>query len=161
MSKAGIYRVIQTIANDLLILAQTVLEDDNVSTNVKVNRNTLSESKLKDDLIVGWQAVLDSQNDVVIKALFNNYVQYIDWKRPPKYGKRPPISVLKDWAVKNGIPTDANTLWAISYAIWRDGHERRPIFGTLAEYSNKFFQSDWADRLFDAIVVNLDNFFND
>jgi hypothetical protein len=160
MSKAAIYKAIQTIANELLVLAHTTLETDRVGTNPKSGSNTLSDSQLNKDLLTVWKAVLSGRNDVVVTALFNNYVQYLDWQRPKKYGKKPPIDTLKDWAVQNGIPTDADTLWAISTAIWRDGHSRRPIFGTLNEYCNKTFESDWADRLFEALTDELDNFFN-
>lgn len=160
MSKAAIYKAIQTIANELLVLAHTTLETDNVGVNPKSGRNTLSESRLNKDLVTVWQAALSGNNDVVVTALFNNYVQYLDWQRPKKHGKKPPIDVLKEWASQNGISNDADTLWAISTAIWRDGHARRPIFGTLDEYCNRTFESDWADKLFQAVTDELDEFFN-
>jgi hypothetical protein len=77
------------------------------------------------------------------------------------YGKKPPISALKDWAAKNGIPTDAGTLYAISYAIWRDGHAGRPIFATMDKVLDGLFIEDWAPALKDAIFDNLDLLFND
>ena len=159
MSKEGVQLAINKIAGDLLALAAVILEDDTISTNRKVGRNTLRDSVLHGDLETKINQV--NGDDPVIRALFNHYVVYREWTRPPKYKKKPPISVLKDWAAKNGIPTDAGTLWAISYAIWRDGHKGRPIFATMDKELDGLFLDDWADKLHDAIVDNLDNFFND
>lgn len=159
MSVNGVRLAINKIADDLLALAALVLEDDTISVNEKIGRNTLRDSTLRGDLEA---AISQSNNeDAVIRALFNNYVVYLEWDRPPKYKKKPPISALKEWAAKNNIPTDANTLWAISYAIWRDGHKGRPIFATIDKELDGLFMEDWADQLYDAIVDNLDNFFND
>ena len=159
MSKEGVQLAINKIAGDLLALAGVILEDDTISTNRKVGTNTLRDSVLHGDLETKINQV--NGDDPVIRALFNHYVVYLEWTRPPKYKKKPPISVLKDWAAKNGIPTDAGTLWAISYAIWRDGHKGRPIFATMDKELDGLFLDDWADKLHDAIVDNLDNFFND
>jgi len=68
--------------------------------------------------------------------------------------------VLKDWASKNGIPTDTSTLWAISTAIWRDGHEGRPIFATLDIETDEMFLKDWADKIFKELAAELEKFFN-
>ena len=156
MSKEGVRLAIHKIAGDLLALATTVLEDDSVGINDKVGKNTLRDSALRGDL----ETSVANSDDPVISALFNHYVVFLEWTRPPRYKRKPPISVLKDWAVKNGIPTDADTLWAISYAIWRDGHTGRPIFATMDRELDGLFVNDWSDKLYDAIVDNLDNFFN-
>lgn len=159
MSRQGVQLAIRKIADDLLALASAVLADDQVGVNEKAGRNTLRDSALNGSLEASIAAV--SGEDPVIKALFNHYVVYLEWDRPPRYKKKPPIHVLKDWAAKNGIPTDAGTLWAISYAIWRDGHKGRPIFATMDKQLDGLFMENWADKLYDAIVDNLDNFFND
>jgi hypothetical protein len=159
MSKEGVQLVINKIADDLLALATAVLEDDRIGVNEKVGRNTLRDSALRGDLAASITTV--TGDDPIIKVLFNHYVVYLEWTRPPKYKKKPPISVLKEWAAKNGIPTDADTLYRISYAIWRDGHKGRPIFATMDGELDGLFMNDWADKLYDAIVDNLDNFFND
>lgn len=159
MSIEGVNAAIAKIADDLLALAALVMEDDGVGTNIKVNRNTLANSALKGDLLVKINET--NGEDPVINALFNNYVVYLEWDRPPKYKKKPPIDVLKDWAQKNGIPTDADTLWKISTAIWRDGHAGRPIFATMDTELDGLFSNDWASKLYDSTVDNLDKFFND
>jgi len=158
MSAEGVRLAINKIADDLLALAHAILEDDTISSNTKVNKNTLRDSALRGDLFATISTT--SGEDPIIKALFNNYVVYLEWDRPPKYGKRPPIGELRDWAAKNGIPTDADTLYAISYAIWRDGHQGRPIFATMDKELDGLFNDDWSDKLFTALVDELDNFFN-
>ena len=158
MSTEGVRLALNKIADDLLALAHLVLEDDGISNNRKINKNTLRDSALNGDLF----ATISQTNgeDPVIKAFFNNYVHFLEWDRPPKYGKRPPISALKGWAEKNNIPTDADTLYAISYAIWRDGHTGRPIFATIDRELDGLFIDDWADKLFNAIIEDLEKFFN-
>lgn len=157
MSTQAINVAVARIAIDMIALARTILEDDSISTNVKIGRNTLKDSALSGALA----AAMETNDDPVINVLFNNYVVYLEWNRPAKYGKQPPISALKGWAEKNNIPTDAATLWAISYAIWRDGHQGRPIFATMDRELTGLFMNDWADKLYAATVDNLDKFFND
>lgn len=155
MSKEGVKLAVDKIAGDLLALASVILEDDSISVNTKVGKNTLKNSTLRGDL----ETRVEQTGDPVIQALFNNYVVFLEWDRPPKYKKKPPIGVLKEWAAKNGIPTDADTLWAISYAIWRDGHAGRPIFATMDIELDGLFMNDWSDKLFNAITDDLDKFF--
>jgi hypothetical protein len=157
MNSQAVNIVIRRIASDLVALSKLVLEDDAVGVNIKVGRNTLANSTLHDSIA----RAVEQSGDPVITALFNNYVGYLEWDRPAKYGTQPPIDVLKDWAEKNGIDTDADTLWAISYAIWRDGHQGRPIFATIDREVDNTYQSDWADKLFNSITSDLDNIFND
>lgn len=157
MSAEGVQAAVRRIADDLLALAALVLEDDTIGTNAKVGRNTLKNSALRGDLSV---AIQRTGEDPVIRALFNHYVVFLEWERPPRYGKQPPIHVLKEWAARNGIPTDAETLWAISYAIWRDGHEGRPIFATMDRELDRLFEGDWAEELRRAIMEGIERFFN-
>lgn len=152
-------KILNAIADDFLALAHAILEDDSISVNTKVGKNTLKDSALNDDLAVALSKT--GRDDTVIRALFNNYVGYIEWTRPPKYKSRPPISALKDWAEKNGIPTDADTLYKISYAIWRDGHAGRPIFATIDNNLDALFNNDWSDALFNAINEELTQYFNE
>lgn len=154
----GVQQAINRIADDLLALAHAILETDTIANNTKIGRNTLKKSALNGELF----ATISQTNgeDPIIKAFFNNYVTYLEWDRPKMYGKRPPISALKGWAEKNGIPTDADTLWAISYAIWRDGHAGRPIFATMDANIGELFAKDWADDLFHNLIEELNKFFN-
>lgn len=156
MSLQGVQYAGMHIASSLIKLAQSVMDDDAVGVNVKIGRNTLTDSTLKKTI----EGYVSAQDDFVVTLLFNHYVEFIERGRAPKTGKQPPIDALKDWAAKNSIPTDAATLWAISYAIWRDGYAGRPIFATLDTLLDKAFGDEWAPRIFDALVEELDIFFN-
>ena len=68
MSKEGVQLAIKKIAEDLLALAAVILEDDTISANNKVGRNTLRDSALRGDLETKISQV--NGNDPVIKALF-------------------------------------------------------------------------------------------
>lgn len=157
MSREGVAQAVERIAEELVALAVAVLEDDAVSTNVKTGSNTLEDSRLRETLRKG--IVWEEGGDPVMGVLFAHYVVYLEWSRPPRYGKQPPIGVLKEWAERRGIPTDAHTLWAISYAIWRDGHEGRPIFAALETLTDRAFTERWADELFARIIERLDKLF--
>lgn len=158
MRKPGVEQAIIKIAEEVVTLATLILEDDSISTNVKVGKNTLRESALR--YSIDQSVSVFNGGDTIIRALFNHYIDYIERGRRPKVGKKPPIDALRDWAAKNGIPTDNKTLWAISTAIWRDGYEPRPIFAHLEQEVDKMFDEDWAVRLFNSIVEDLDKFFN-
>ena len=159
MTNEGLNKVIAKIADEVVTLAQIILEDDSISSNPKSGKNTLRDSALKFDIPTSTS--LFAGGDTVIKVLFNNYITYIEEGRAPRTGKKPPISALKDWAEKNGIPSDNNTLWAISTAIWRDGYAGRPIFATLEKEIDKMFDNEWAEQIFNNIVEALENFFVD
>jgi hypothetical protein len=150
-------KVIEALTEDILTLSRLILEDDSISTNRKVGKNTLKESSLKKDVEVEIKS-LDSP--VIINALFNSYINYIEWDRPRKYGKRPPIDELRDWALSRGIPTDNNTLFLISQAIWRDGHEGRPIIATLEKEIEESFDKEVYDKLFNSIIEEITKYFN-
>jgi len=82
MSAEGVRLAINKIADDLLALAHAILEDDTISSNTKVNKNTLRDSALRGDLFATISTT--SGEDPIIKALFNNYVVYLEWDRPPR-----------------------------------------------------------------------------
>lgn len=159
MNTRDVAAVIAAIEDGLYKIATAVLESDDVGMRTKTPfKNTLANSQLKADL---FAAQVSTSDDVVIEALFNNYVVYLEWDRPKDYGKRPPIDALKGWAEKNGIATDAGTLWVISNAIWRDGHKGRPIFATMDRLVDQAYDTEWSDQLFNSITTDLDILFND
>lgn len=150
-------KVIETIGNDILMLATIIMENDSISVNDKVGKNTLKNSALKSDVEQNIQAT----GNPIIQTFFNHYIVYLEWNRPKKYGKQPPIDCLREWASKNGIPTDNGTLWMISKAIWRDGHRGRPILSTLEKNIEDLFEKQYFDTLFIAIITELQDFFKD
>lgn len=153
----NIKNILKAIQADIQTLAQLIFETDSISNNTKVNKNSLKDSQLAKDVEVKVQEL----NNPIIDIMFNHYIVYLQWDRPPKYGKQPPIFVLRDWAVKNNIPTDNSTLYLISRAIWRDGHKARNITGTLFKEIEERFDKEYFDKIFEAIIKDLINFFNE
>ena len=121
-------KAIDQITNEIAILAGDIFKDDKVSNNPKVNKNTLRE-KAK-NVNVSWRA---ANGNIVIEAYFDNYITFLEKGRVPRKGKFPPLDELRDWALSRNIPSDNSTLFLIARAIWRDGHEGRPILATLEE----------------------------
>lgn len=150
-------KVINEIASDILVLAHLILENDSISLNRKVNKNTLRDSALRKDLETKIES---TDNPVIIKAFFNNYVTFLEWDRPKNYGKQPPLDSLRDWALSRNIPTDNSTLFLIARAIQRDGHKGRPIIATLEKEIEENFEKETFEKLFNAIIDELIKFFN-
>ena len=145
------------IAAEIVTFAQNILSNDNIAANSKSGKNTLRKSALLHTINSDVKAL--ANGNIVIDTLFGNYLRYIEQGRPSRHGKMPPISALRDWALKNNIPTDNSTLWAISYAIWRDGYAGRPILSTLEKEIGKRWESHWAEELFNTLAYELTNLF--
>ena len=156
--KEGVKIAIAVIAQDLFEIINEVFTDDAIGTNIKVGINTLIDSNLRKEMILRYNF---KGADPVIETLFNHYIESVEKGRKPKTGSPPPISDLVDWAKRRGIPTDSGTLFAISYAIWRDGYAGRPVIATIESKLDLRFNDKWADMLFEAITESLTEFFND
>ena len=152
-----IKNILKAIQGDIQTLAQLIFETDSISNNTKVNKNTLKDSQLSKDVEVKVQ----ESGNPILEIMFNHYIVYLEWDRPPKYGKMPPISSLRDWAVKNMIPTDNSTLYLISRAIWRDGWKGRNITGTLFKEVDERFSKEYFDMIFNALIEDLVLFFSE
>lgn len=148
-------KAIDQITNEIAILAGDIFKDDKVSRNPKVNKNTLRE-KAK-DVNVSWRA---ANGNIVIEAYFDNYITFLEKGRAPRKGKFPPLDELRDWALSRNIPSDNSTLFLIARAIWRDGHEGRPILATLEERIDRKFETEWYDQLFETTIDELNKYFN-
>jgi hypothetical protein len=51
-------------------------------------------------------------------------------------------------------------LWAISTAIWRDGHTGRPILAVLEKEIEEAFEKEYFDKIFESLISELNKFFN-
>lgn len=149
--------VINAIADDILELSKSIFDRNDIGTNRKTGKNTLKESALSDSIKV---EVSNMGESVVIRALFDNYIDYIENGRKPQSGKQPPIDALRDWALERGIPTDNSTLFLIGRAIWRDGYQGRPVLFTLEEEIDKLMDEKWADRLLESLTKELEKQFD-
>lgn len=148
-------KAIDQITNEIAILAGDIFKDDKISRNPKVNKNTLR--KKAKDVNVSWRA---ANGNIVIEAYFDNYITFLEKGRAPRKGKFPPLDELRDWALSRNIPSDNSTLFLIARAIWRDGHEGRPILATLEERIDSKFETEWYDQLFEATIDELNKYFN-
>lgn len=151
--------VLKEFAKDLVAEARRIMDSD-IGINSKVGKNTLSGSDLYKDLD------FEITDDGNINLRFNYYVSFIEFDRPPKYKKRPPVDAILAWMTKKHIVkknTDVKKLrriaFAISYGIWRDGHKGRKIFETLFENSDKLFE-DNGYKIFEKITEDLENWFD-
>lgn len=149
-------KIVEAIGNDILTLATIIMEDDSISVNDKVGKNTLKNSALKSNI----EQKIQATDNPIIQTFFNHYIIYVE-KGRKKGAKRIPIDALRDWALRKGIPTDNNTLYAIQTAIVRDGITGRPILATLANNIEELFEKQYFDELFTAIITELQNFFKD
>lgn len=158
MNNDAIVKLTEAMASDVLKLFDQILDEDSIGINKKTGKNSLRDSALNNKVRIRTQQTKDS---IVIEALFDNYIDYVEQGRKPRSGKKPPIDALRDWALARGIPTDNSTLFLIGRAIWRDGYEGRPILATLEDEIEKAFNERWAEQLFDAITDEFTKYFND
>lgn len=143
-------KAFKMLAADIFSLFYEVLHSD-VGINTKVGFNTLKDSRLAKTATM--------QVDLpFIKIMVNDYIDAIE-NGVRRYTYCPPISDLRDWARRKGIPSDNNTLYAIQQAIWRDGIKGRPIIKTFYEMLDKEWDDSMAETLFESITTNLDKYF--
>lgn len=154
MNEATI-KIREIIATDILGLAQLAMEGD-IGVNAKIDRNTLKDSKLYKSV----KSQIVNSNDIVIEALFQSYINYIEWDRPPKYGNPPPIDAIIEWAKEKGISTDNDVVYAIRYSIWEMGHTGRPIIEMFNRLLEHTFNEHWANDVFNSLIDELTKFFN-
>lgn len=141
-----IIKVVEELGKEIERLARLVLKEQDIS----------EKSKLYEELKVQVDA---SGNSIVIDIYFHNYINFLETGRKPMTGKQPPIDALREWAVAKGLPTDNETLHAISHAIWRDGIEPKPILATLEERVDEYLQTEFMNKLSDAIMNDLNKYF--
>ena len=169
MITKDIESILSAIMADILQQIHIMLASE-LGINTKVGYNTLEDSNL-DHNIKG------SVSEDSVDIEFPLYLVYLEWTRPPKYGKRPPIDVIMKWMEGKHILTTARNIkntedmaFLISRAIWRDGWDGRIIAGLVEGYSgtspldayiDKMWESKWSDELYDAITKELDKYFKD
>ncbi len=153
-------KIIREFADDIIKEARSIMASD-IGVNQKVGFNTLKDSDLYKQIET---KVNENGNDIIIDTLFNFYIVYVEWDRPPEYGKRPPIDAIIKWLKRKNIVSSNQNIrsvaFLISRAIWRDGWKGRPILKTLFENSSDKWENEWADKLFNNIIKELTEYFN-
>ena len=66
-------KIIEAIGNDILTLATIIMEDDSISINDKVGKNTLKNSALKSDM----EQKIQATDNIMIQTFFNHYIVYL------------------------------------------------------------------------------------
>ncbi|NDW19321.1 hypothetical protein D0T53_10410 [Dysgonomonas sp. 216] len=142
--KPILLRVTESIAKDIQLLVESLLDDDSFESNA-----------LKKGLCVS----VDDEPNPVVRVIFNSYIEYLENGRKPKAGEMPSVSELKDWAESKGISADNATLFLVARVIWMNGFSARPILALIEEEVGRLFENDWSDQLFDVIVHEIDKIF--
>lgn len=147
-------KIIKAIATDIMEIARMVLESNNL-INDKVGKNTIAPDS---ELYKTLQVKSTNDGDVVYDLMLNDYLVFIESGRRAG-AKFPPVEPIVRWARKRGIPTDNNTIFLIRRAISRDGIKPRPFLSYIFEEMDDRWDSTWADKIFDKIMEQIDNFF--
>lgn len=154
-------KIIQEITQDILKGARDIMASD-IGINQKVGKNTLVGSNLYKQISTSWK---ETGDNVVIDTFFNHYIGYIEWDRPPEYGKMPPVFEIIKWLRRKHIVSSNDNImrvaYAVSYVIWRDGYKARKVLETLDKYVDSGFENKYADMIFDALFKEVDDYFSD
>lgn len=114
----------------------------------------------------------------MIKVIVPYYITYIDgideegkqwgWARRPwsmvkgersLASWRPPARAIIPWMQKRGIPTDNETVYKMLTSIAVNGIRPRAVFNHWEKKIDELMDK-WLDTLFNAILSDLDEFFN-
>ena len=148
-------KIVKSIANDILSIARMILESNNL-INEKVGRNTIApDSELYKTLKVEAR----NDGDIVFDMMLNDYLVFIESGRRAG-AKFPPVEPIVRWARQRGIPTDNSTIYLIRRAISRDCIKPRPFLAYIFEEMDEQWNNEWSDEIFNRIIEQLDNFFN-
>lgn len=148
-------KIIEALSQAFLKAFKACLYSD-YGINPKVGRNTLRGSNMDNESISRY---IDKDGDVVVELLVNDYIQYIESGRR-KGAKFPPVNPIIRWCRKHNIPTDNSTVFLIRRAISRDGIRPRPIMKSVFEDMDSQMKEIYLDRIFNSILTDLNQFFN-
>ena len=160
--------ILSAITKDILQQLHILLASE-LGINTKVGFNTLETSSLDRNI----QATV---NEEQIDIDFPFYIVYLEWDRPKKYGKQPPVDVIIKWLEAKGIAATAKNIrnvkslaFIIARSIWLEGWKGRVIAGLNRDFKgesplDKYIEQNedrWFDELFEALMKDLDKYFTD
>lgn len=146
--------LVMAFSQDIMQLVKMVM-DSNAGINRKTGFNTLRGS----DIYKALSVKTTNDGDLIFDIILNDYITYIESGRRAG-AKFPPVEPIVRWAKKHGIPTDNSTIFLIRRAISRDGIKPRPIMQHVFDEIDDYWKDGWADKIFDKIITEIDNFFN-
>lgn len=138
--------IVKAIAEDAVMAARLVMDRQGIGSDDEMSSDLTSD--------------IDLSENPIINLLFNNYLTDIESGRKPG-GDPPPISALRDWALRKGLSLDNGILYAIAQSIARDGIQPRPIMVNVIKELEQKFNSSWANTLFEYIVGQVSDLFVD
>ena len=125
---------------------------DDVQTFVRDALKTYSLQNSK--LASSYKTEIDNN---IIKMIFPYYAVYVQSGR--KAGTMPPFSAIKTWAASKGISVSNKVIWSICKAIKRRGIVGRPYMDLVYNKSDNRWIKTWADKLFKAIMNDINEYF--
>lgn len=149
-SKESIYKELKILSNAMRLQFRAMMDKNGI--NSKTGDNTLIDSNLYKSI--------DTKSDFdTAQILINSYYVYVESGRRAG-GKMPPYQAIAEWADRKLHTSDNKVIWAVMKAIQRDGIRPRPFTDEAMEAMDAFW-NEWADRLFESIITDLNNYFND
>ena len=143
-----LHDAIELIAEQVKRCIQWSMEKNGV--NDKVNRNTLVDSHIYEDLDVS------NDNLELINVLIHDYYQYIE--SGMEAGHWVDEEYLIPWMEDKGIPTDNDTLWHIQKSIYEFGISPRPFLEDAWEQVEEYWDG-WADGIFEILMEDIEDWF--
>lgn len=165
----NVEQVVRGIAEECKMLSKAAITAHGF--NDKVGSDTLTDSNLYEDLGVKY----DMEKEL-ISILVNPYIDYIQGGRAPNkpFPWKLAVEVLADWCQRKLGASDNTTIYFVRKSIIEKGIKPRPIFDmpenlwTSPANSNDLvmdmvddYWDDWADEIFEAATLSLDDYFSD
>ena len=157
-------KILKAIGDDIIEQIRAVFASD-VGINSKVGKNTLKDSNLSKDLRYN---IVNTNEGGAINVEANFYMVYIEWDRPPKYGKRPPTKAIIKWLTRKNITSDNPKVkiverfaFLISRAIWRDGWKGRKLTPKILEAIENHWNTKASAYIFDELTKIIEEKFEE
>lgn len=157
-------KILKAIGDDIIEQIRAVFASD-VGINSKVGKNTLKDSNLSEQLQYN---IVPTNKGGAINVEANFYMVYIEWDRPPKYGKRPPVKEIIKWLKRKHIVSKNSTVkevekkaYLISRAIWRDGWKGRKLTPKIMEAIENHWENKASMYIFDELTKIIEDKFEE
>lgn len=138
------------IAKELMIVWRQLMASE-YAINVKSN-TTLEFSNLDNEAKI-------KKDDWTFSLFYNDYLEYVESGRKPR-ARKVPVRPLIDWMKQKGISNDVRVAYAIRESIYQLGIPARPLLEPFSAMLDERFEQKIYDEIFNTIITNLDNFFN-
>lgn len=161
---------IKTAMMELAEAVKRILNDriTKYGTNPKTGQNTLEGSELQKSI-----QVTATEDGIALQIA--DYWEFVarGWKRTGNYPGTMRLFVknIDDWVRRKGIRVgnlkQSQIVWAIIKNIWDKGLRERPFMiyeedGDLTKMIPELdkYMDTWFEHLYDAIMADIDNYFN-